>query len=255
MSKTLSTKKALVVFLAAIALALAGLACAPATASASELTAGKMAQSVKSPAFRIAKDAPPTVDAHIASGAGKISVHASTVNYAEGYEFQVSPSANFSKGVKTKRVKTASTMVYGTTFKGLKKGKKYYVRARAYQTSTNLCTKWSKKKSAKTGIAYGKSKITGKWRVISTNNSYANNEIALGNRYGKYITVTFGKNGKITLKKFDNPQKSITPWVATGKNKGFGFSSYTKTSTASIKSGVLTLKETASGLQMRLKRA
>lgn len=244
-------KKTAIACLTALTLTAAAIMCAPASAMADELTAGQPAPSVKTIAFRTVSNPPaPKVDACLASGAGSIAVHASYVSSAQGYQFQISRDKKFKKGVKSKKVKA-----YGATFKGLKKGKKYYVRARAYQTSTNLCTKWSKKKSTKSGIAYGKSKIAGVWRVVSTNNDSVNNQIVVGGAYGKYYTVTFSKKGKITMKKLDDSSASITSWVATGKNKGYGYSNYQKVSTISISQGTMTLKEKASGLQMLLKRA
>ncbi len=65
-----------------------------------------------------------------------------------GYEVQCCLNKKFKSGVKKANIKKANTTA--TTFKKLKKGKKYYVRIRAYKTvkvngkSTKLTGAWSK---------------------------------------------------------------------------------------------------------------
>ena len=67
---------------------------------------------------------------------------------ASGYEVQCCLNKKFKSGVKKANIKKAKTM--STTFKKLKKGKKYYVRVRAYKTvkvngkSKKLTGAWSK---------------------------------------------------------------------------------------------------------------
>ncbi len=72
---------------------------------------------------------------------------------ATGYEVQCCLKKNFKSGVKKATVKKAKTT--STTIKKLKKGKKYYVRIRAYKTvkiggkSTKLTGAWSKVMTSK----------------------------------------------------------------------------------------------------------
>lgn len=66
-----------------------------------------------------------------------------------GYQVQVAANKSFTSGVKTAWVKNGTNS--GKTVKGLKKGKKYYARVRAYvSTSRNKCYgAWSVVKSVK----------------------------------------------------------------------------------------------------------
>ena len=70
-----------------------------------------------------------------------------------GYEVQCCLNKKFKSGVKKANIKKAKTTT--TTFKKLKKGKKYYVRIRAYKTvkvngkSTKLTGAWSKVMTSK----------------------------------------------------------------------------------------------------------
>ncbi len=72
---------------------------------------------------------------------------------ATGYEVQCCLKKNFKSGVKKSTVKKAKTT--STTFKKLKKGKKYYVRIRAYKNvkvngkTTKLTGAWSKVMTSK----------------------------------------------------------------------------------------------------------
>lgn len=72
---------------------------------------------------------------------------------ATGYEVQCCLNKKFKSGVKKANIKKAKTTT--TTFKKLKKGKKYYVRIRAYKTvkvngkSTKLTGAWSKVMTSK----------------------------------------------------------------------------------------------------------
>ena len=129
------------------------------------------------------------------------------------------------------------------------------MRARAYQTSTNLCTKWSKKKSAKTGIAYSKSKLKGTWKVVSTNDENINRSITVMQVYGKYLTVSLTKKGKLVMKDFNGNTQTNTSWVATGKTKGYEYGNYKKYSVATLDNKTLTMKDKSTGLQLFMKRA
>ena len=61
-------------------------------------------------------------------------VKAAKLSGITGYQIQYSTSSKFAKG-KTKTVKVKTTKALSKTIKGLKSGKKYYVRVRAYKTS------------------------------------------------------------------------------------------------------------------------
>lgn len=81
--------------------------------------------------------------------AGKLTVSLKKISGVSGYELSVSTSKKFT-GASTKKVllKKASKTSY--TFTGLAKGKKYYVRIRAYQTDSakkNVYGKYSAQKS------------------------------------------------------------------------------------------------------------
>ncbi len=60
-----------------------------------------------------------------------------------GYQIQYSPAKNFKKGNKTLNIKSSETS--NKKIKGLKGGKKYYVRIRTYKTvsGTNYYSRWS----------------------------------------------------------------------------------------------------------------
>ncbi|MCD7756690.1 MAG: fibronectin type III domain-containing protein, partial [Clostridiales bacterium] len=71
-------------------------------------------------------------------------------NYnASGYQNQYSTTSTFASGNKTVTVTSASTV--SKTITGLTKGKKYYVRVRAYKTvsGTKYYSAWSSTKNVK----------------------------------------------------------------------------------------------------------
>ena len=243
-------KKLGIALFAACVLAIGGtLVAAPAQAHADSLEAASGSQLVSTQGFRtVSTPKAPKIDACLASGAGKLSVHASVVNSAQGYEFQVSTNKKFTKNVKKKKVKA-----YGTTFSGLAKGKKYYVRVRAYQTATNLCTKWSPKKSTKTGIAYKKSKVTGTWKLVSTSSSTYNVNISLYKSYNMYIKMTCSKSGKSYMTGFNGQRMQTAPWVATGKASGYEYSNYKKGGSLKVSGSTLVYKY--QGVTYNFKRA
>ena len=63
------------------------------------------------------------------------------VNKASGYQIQYAENASFKKKRKTK---TCGAKKQTFTIKGLKRGKKYYIRIRAYRK--NIYGKWTVKK-------------------------------------------------------------------------------------------------------------
>lgn len=70
----------------------------------------------------------------------KLNIRWEKDSKAKGYEIQYSTNKNFKKGVTTVKVKNKSKVSY--TSKKVKKGKKYYVRVRAYKG--NIYGTWSK---------------------------------------------------------------------------------------------------------------
>lgn len=82
----------------------------------------------------------------------KLSVSWKKDTKASGYQIQYSTDKNFKKGVKVTKIKKGTTA--SATLKGLKEGKKYYVRVRAYKTvksgskSKVLYGEWSSKKQS-----------------------------------------------------------------------------------------------------------
>ena len=67
-----------------------------------------------------------------------------------GYQVQYSTSKKFTKKT-TKTAKVATTKALNKTVKGLKSGKKYYVRVRAYKVADGktVYSAWTKTKSVK----------------------------------------------------------------------------------------------------------
>ncbi|MCD8148252.1 MAG: leucine-rich repeat protein [Clostridiales bacterium] len=90
----------------------------------------------------------PTISSLKNSSSKKMTVKWGKNSKATGYQIQYSTSSNFSsyKTVTVKNYKTVSK-----TISKLKKGKKYYVRVRAYKTvsGTKYYSAWSSKKSVK----------------------------------------------------------------------------------------------------------
>lgn len=80
----------------------------------------------------------------------KLTVKWKKDSQASGYEIQCSLKKNFKKIAAKTTIKKAGTT--SKTFKKLKKGKKYYVRVRAYKTTkvngktTTIRGDWSKLK-------------------------------------------------------------------------------------------------------------
>ncbi len=79
----------------------------------------------------------------------KMTVKWSSDKNVTGYQVQYTTDSKFKKGVKTVTIRKNSTT--STTISKLTKGKKYYVRIRAYKTvsGTNYFSSWSKVKNVK----------------------------------------------------------------------------------------------------------
>ena len=78
------------------------------------------------------------------------SKHSVTVKWkkqkCDGYQVQIATNSKFTKGVKTYRIKNDETLK--KTVKSLKKGKKYYMRVRAYENvGEYIYGRWSKYKA------------------------------------------------------------------------------------------------------------
>ena len=97
--------------------------------------------------FRIIPKEPTLVSVTNAKGK-KLNIIWSKIDYVDGYEIQYALDSNF-KNAKKKVAKKAKTVK--KTIKGLKKGKKYYVRIRTYKkekkTKLDYYSKWSKTKT------------------------------------------------------------------------------------------------------------
>lgn len=97
--------------------------------------------------FRIIPKEPTLVGVTNAKGK-KLNIIWSKIDYVDGYEIQYALDSNF-KNAKKKVAKKAKTVK--KTIKGLKKGKKYYVRIRTYKkekkTKLDYYSKWSKTKT------------------------------------------------------------------------------------------------------------
>ncbi|MBE6785632.1 MAG: hypothetical protein E7538_10195, partial [Ruminococcaceae bacterium] len=86
----------------------------------------------------------------VSAGSKQLTATWKTVTAVTGYEVQASTSSKFtSKTTKKATVKSAKTKK--TTIKKLTKGKKYYVRVRAYKTvdGKKIYGAWSAVKSVK----------------------------------------------------------------------------------------------------------
>lgn len=105
--------------------------------------AKKTAETAKKAAFLAQK---PVLKSVKSNKTKKIQVKWQKVENAEGYEIQYAQNSKFKKAKKA-TVKNADTLQ--KKIAGLKKGKKYYVRVRAYSNlnGTKSYTGWSKKKT------------------------------------------------------------------------------------------------------------
>ncbi|MBR3201379.1 MAG: hypothetical protein IKG17_08615 [Mogibacterium sp.] len=85
----------------------------------------------------------------VKAGKKSLTVKWKKVNNATGYNIQVAKNSKFTKGLKNVTVKKYSSK--GKKIKSLKKGKKYYVRVRAYRVvnGKTYYGAWSKAKSKK----------------------------------------------------------------------------------------------------------
>ena len=85
----------------------------------------------------------------VKAGKRLVTVKWKKVSKASGYTIQVALNKNFNKGVKKATVKKYTNK--GKVIKKLKKGKKYYVRVRAYRVVKGKTYNgaWSKVKTVK----------------------------------------------------------------------------------------------------------
>ncbi|MBQ3136387.1 MAG: fibronectin type III domain-containing protein [Clostridia bacterium] len=86
----------------------------------------------------------------VTAGKNQLTANWKTVSGATGYEVYYSTSKDFTKKT-TKNVTVKSSKTKKLTVKKLKKGKKYFVRVRAYKTVSgkNIYSSWSKVKNVK----------------------------------------------------------------------------------------------------------
>lgn len=241
MLKTVSASRFGALFALVMALVF-GCACAalPASAYAADLVSGSYVVNQEMSA--------PTVAEVVSTGAGKLAVK---VNYGYsnggGYEFQVSPSAAFTKYVSA----SVNTTLDNTSkvFSGLSKGKKYFVRVRQYATyeGQTVCTPWSSAKSATVAIKGKSSKIKGVWKITGSNVKSLSTIIKRNKRISSKAkaTLTFKNNGVILLTDYDKSKTKLTnswgKWVALSKTKGQTIKSGSKLATIKVKGKKLTL--------------
>lgn len=104
---------------------------------------GLMAYSLQPQAGSVSKPAKAKVKAKRLSSNRVLTVKASGSKVAKGYEYKIARNAKFTSGVKTKVLASKRC-----TFKGLKKGAAYYVKARAYRMSDGkkVWGSWSRAK-------------------------------------------------------------------------------------------------------------
>ncbi len=86
----------------------------------------------------------------LASDAGSISIKWKKKSGVTGYQIQYSTSSSFASS-KTTKVKVKGAASVKKVLKGLKKGKKYYIRIRSYKTvsGTTYYSAWSSTKTVK----------------------------------------------------------------------------------------------------------
>lgn len=193
-----------------------------------------------------------TVSKAVSTGAGKLYVSANSAYDAWGYQFRVSRNKSFTQGVKSYTTSSTSTV-----FNGLKAGKKYYVKVRAYGYSSSMKKtwgSWSPVKSATVGIKNGKSKIVGIWKIVKTNKASYNSIIKHNKRVSASAkaTFTFKKNGSGVFKDYSGKKYSTLPWVALSKSKGYFNKNSSKGADIVIKKGALYVK--FSGINFRCVR-
>ncbi|MGN0293711.1 MAG: fibronectin type III domain-containing protein [Lachnospiraceae bacterium] len=108
---------------------------------------GKTYKSKESSVKTIYRLTRPTISSLTNSASKKMTVKWNRNTKATGYQIQYSKSSSFSSGVTTVKVSGNSTVK--KTIASLTKGKKYYVRVRAYRTVSGITyySSWSAKKS------------------------------------------------------------------------------------------------------------
>lgn len=97
-----------------------------------------------SKAFAVAKPAKAMIDSMNSKASGTLTLKAKKAKRAQGYRFKIGTNKTFTKNVKVKTVSKRKV-----TFKNLKHGKRYYVKARAYRVvkGKRVWGRWSARKS------------------------------------------------------------------------------------------------------------
>lgn len=241
MGRVFSSKGLTMALIAAIACAVMGLfAIAPQQAYADELVAGSVVdESVSGP----------EITSCLSTSTGKLTVIFKAYSDIEGYECQIARDGSFSNNPAT--LKLTSTKV---VLSGLAKGKKYFVRARAYATIDGVLTysAWSSIKSAKIAIKNKSTKISGVWKITGSNIASLSTTIKYNKRISSRAkaTLTFKPNGTIILtdytKKKYNLKSSWGKWLALSKTSGYTVLADAKAATIKVKGKKLTLKSGSS---------
>lgn len=236
MGKTIAASRFGAVFVLVMALVF-GCVCTamPGKAHAANLTAGS---------YVVADvlDAPSISNA-VSTGAGKLTVNVNS-GYSDGIGFEYEASLNKAFTNAVRKTVAVSGSTSKTTIKGLKPGKKYFVRVRQLASYNNqtYCTPWSSPASAKVAIKNAKSKIMGVWKITGSNAAALSNIIKRNKRISSRAkaTLTFKKNGIILLTDYDKSKTKLTSswgkWVALSKTKGQTIVSGFKLANITVKS-------------------
>ena len=170
------------------------------------------------------KPAKVTVTSVKSNDVGKSTVKYKKVANAKGYQIQLATNSKFSSDKKT--VKVGNVKTVSKTVSGLKQGKKYYVRVRAYKTSGKKIVygSWSKAKTVTVKIATPKkatiTSITTK--TVSGKNNITVNYKKLANTTG--YQVQYAKDSKFKT----SPKTVAVDKASTVKKTISGLSANTK---------------------------
>lgn len=233
----------------AFALAVAGFgAMAPqrALADVGALAAGAVADQAAGKAAvatAAAKPAKAKVSSVKSPAAGKVTVKVKAVKGAKGYQYKVGLNKAVSKGVKKK-----TTTGKSCTFKGLKQGKKYYAKVRAYKTvnGKKVWGAWSAAKAvtvkkAGSSVTTKNSPMVGKWEWHSSSspNGYkvTHADVLKLRKQGSFTTLTLNADGKAYYYFTRSGNVEKYTWKAKSKSTGT-----MKGMPLTLKDGKLTLK-------------
>ena len=178
-------------------------------AYAGNLTTGRVVSSLDAP----------SVSSVVSLGAKKATITLGGLySDIDGNEFQAALDKKFKKGLKKK-----STTKSEFTFKTLRPGKKYYVRARSYinYNGVKYLTPWSAVKAVKVCVKASSAAYLGSWKLVKSTSSSDMSVINHNKMYfpSKHYVVKFNKNGWMSETNYNGSVSKIQ-WVATSKKTG-----------------------------------